>query len=236
MDPQARRSSLVAAIEDVIPNAVHGVFKLTETHARLAPAAASASVKELVGWHLLVYAIPITEDGLWIWHHHNGHRSLMANYILSQAAAKAQADAAGRGEAVVKVSQHTNNQVSMVELGELAGIGARGWNNLLLHPRYGSWLQIEALASREQLEPEDGPSVPLDPCLKCMNCIFDCPVGALNVWNDFRIGACSRVVASPWHPKSKAVALTSSSYLECRECISACPVGERPEGIFEWRR
>ncbi|MFV2103633.1 hypothetical protein [Micromonospora sp. LOL_024] len=231
---EQRRQRLVTALEGVIPDAVHGVFRLNDHHLNRVPTAAHAAMSTVAGWWVLAYAVPVTDEGLWVWHHHGEYRSLMANYVLARAREAMQASAAAGGEELVSLTRLTSEGVSMVEVGELAGLGNRGWNNLLLHPRYGSWLQIEALATPEPLGAET-PAVPEDVCVKCMNCINDCPAGALSV-DDFDAVPCAQLVAAPWNPRSRAIALTAQTYIECRECINSCPIGEQPEGILAWRR
>jgi NAD-dependent dihydropyrimidine dehydrogenase PreA subunit len=232
---EERAEILVGAVRSVIPDAVHGLFDFSGRDLPRVPEAARPAMSGLVGWSVLVFAVPITDDGLWVWHHHGEYRSLLANYVLLRAKDAAVRAGAEVGMQVISLTELTDNGISMVETGELAGLGTRGWNNLLLHPRYGSWLQIEAIATPEALAEREPAPVLDSVCIKCMNCINDCPADALAV-DAFSAGACARLVAAPWNPRSRAVALTSNSYIECRECISTCPIGEQPEGIMAWQR
>lgn len=236
MTASERHAYITDAIRSVIPNAVHGVFTLNEAHLDRAPSQARGVLADIVGWSIIAYGVPITDDGLWVWHQHGEYRSLLANYVLARAREAVHRAAGAVGDRIVSLTELTDNAVSMVEVGELAGIGTRGWNNLLLHPTYGSWMQLEAIATPGEASPDGVVSFPVDVCTKCMNCIADCPADALRHVGDFNAPACAKLVAAPWNPRSRAVALTSRSYIECRECIVSCPIGEQPEGILEWQR
>jgi epoxyqueuosine reductase len=246
--PEGRLEAILEALRDVVPDAVFGSFRLSDHHlARMEPDAAEL-LAPYVDWSIFVFAVPITDDGLWVWHHHGRHRSLMANYVLAKATRAIQRRLEADGELAVDLPALTHDEVgveadltlqprerrvSMTELGELAGLGTRGWNNVLLHPEYGSWLQIHAMLVEEPL-PFDAP-LDYDVCTQCMQCIDACPVDALSP-GAFDPDPCRAVVAAPWESRSAAEALTSESYIECRECITSCPIGLRAERIFEWRR
>jgi ferredoxin len=229
---RSREDLAVAAVRSVIPDAVVGWFNLTAAQVGEAPDGARPALEPLVGSGVLVFAVPITDEGLWVWHHHGDVRSLLANYVLDRATAAV--EQAFRPSKVISVSKVTGQCASMAELGELAGLGSRGWNNLLLHPEHGSWLQIEALAVQGAPFVAAPPSA-TDVCIRCGLCVEACPVDAVEP-GDFHAPRCARVVASPWKVTSKAVALTENTYLECRECISSCPIGRSPEQLFAWRQ
>lgn len=221
------------SLVSIIPNAVHGSFTLTRSLLNDMPESASNDLEKYEGRTITCFAIPIDEDSLWVWHKHGNKRSLLANYVLFLAAQSIINDLSLISIEAQQLTDIVGQKISMVRVGELAGLGKRGWNNLLIHPEYGSWIQIHAIISNADLvgaiEMEN------DPCIKCGNCVTACPVNAVKP-NSFNAIACSSVVASPTRRKSRAIALTENSYIECRECISSCPIGDQPEGIFEWVR
>jgi len=224
--------SASAAISDVIPNAVIGSFRLTADISGRIPEGPREVLTRYVGWSVICFAVPINDEGLWVWHHHGDYRSLMANYVLERAAANV-SRALGPDVATVDLPALTSQRLAMVEVGILAGLGTRGWNNMLLHPIYGSWLQIHALLVAADLPI----ALPVDTsvCIQCSLCIDACPVNALEP-DAFHAVRCQAVVASPWKARSRAVALTASTYVECRECIDACPIGAAPERLMAWKR
>jgi len=231
MDDQAVLTIVRQALEKVIPDVVWGSFGLNAQLLSRVPPEIVARLKEYVGWSVVAFAVPLTDDGLLVWHHHGDYRSLVANYVLERALLKVEQDLPE--SQVVNLLALTDQKVSMTEIGQLAGLGTRGWNNLLVHPDYGPWLQIHALLVNCTL-PYNGV---LDDavCTQCGQCIEACPVKALGngTFNAYR---CQSVVASPWKMKSKAVALTSRTYIECQACLAACPIGKKPEGLFEWKK
>lgn len=217
-------------LERTIPDVVLGAFKLTEgIHAR-APETVATALEPFVGWTVVVFALPITDEGQWIWHHHGERRSLMANYVLRQAFRDVQQSLPQHR--LVDVAERTHEAASMSELGELAGLGTRGWNNLLLHPSYGGWLQLHAFLIDEEMPVSA--RVDESVCIRCNLCVEGCPVHAISV-EEFFPHRCRMVVASPWKARSRAMAITDRTYLECRECLLVCPVGQQPISLFQWK-
>ena len=225
-------ASIVESLREVIPDVVTGSFVLDDEVLALTPADSRPVIAPYRGRSVVVYAVPITDEGLWVWHRHGTFRSLLANYVLLRAQEHVSRNLPD-GVELVDLPALTSQRWSMTEAGVRAGLGTRGWNNLLLHPEYGSWLQIHAFAVNRRFTP----SIALDEavCIECGRCVESCPVKAVEP-DAFHPARCSSVVASPWLAKSRAVALTSTSYIECRECIDACPIGSRPEGLFAWKR
>ncbi|MFJ9692458.1 4Fe-4S binding protein [Kitasatospora sp. NPDC101183] len=216
-----------------IPDAVHGSFVFTEEHLALVPEGTTETLRPYLGWSVFCYAVPITDEGLWVWHHHGEYRSLLANYVLLRAATAIRRELDRAGIATEDLPELTAQGVSMVEVGEYAGIGNRGWNNLLLHPDHGSWLQIHALLVDAPLA--ESPLLLSDVCVKCGNCLRSCPVDALEE-DAFHRSRCQQVVAAPWDPRSRAEALTDKTYIECRMCIDDCPIGNPVERLLAWKR
>ena len=103
-----------------------------------------------------------------------------------------------------------------------AGLGFFGKNNLLIHPRYGSYFFIGALITDLPLEPD----VPLtETCLDCGACIASCPGRALSENFGFD---CERCVSYITQKKSvteeqKAILQGQSSVYGCDVCQRVCP-------------
>ncbi|WP_020592033.1 4Fe-4S binding protein [Kiloniella laminariae] len=223
----------VDALIGVIPNAEVGSFRLSGEIIDEMPTSPAQKMRPYQESVVTCFAIPITEDSLWIWHKHGENRSLMANYVLGLAA-RSIIDrlAALDNIKIEEITALVGQELSMVRLGELAGLGRRGWNNLLIHPEWGAWLQIHAVIGH--MSAPLASELATDVCIHCGNCIRACPVKAVKP-HRFNPVACSSVVAAPTRRKSKAIALTENSYIECRECIKSCPIGSAPEEIFEWK-
>jgi len=73
-------------------------------------------------------------------------------------------------------------------LGQAAGIGFRGRNNLLVHPKYGAQLRYVSVLTDMPLEP-DIPYV--GDCGSCRACVAVCPAGAIReTAADFELKTC----------------------------------------------
>ena len=60
-----------------------------------------------------------------------------------------------------------------------AGLGVKGYNNLLITPEYGPYVRLASLLTTAELEPS-ARDLPDDVCSGCMACVTACPVGALD--------------------------------------------------------
>lgn len=228
----------ISCILEFIPNAVYGTISLDDQRlSGITNLLDKEEIKELNkyrGGSFLVFGIPIDDEALWFWNHVNKKRYLTANHILESTIVEL-----GNhfpDSRIRSIDRISNNKVAQVELAELAGIGTRGWNNLLLHPEYGAYLQLVTIATLDRYS-ETEYSTPLleNICIKCGNCIDACPVNAISE-TGFIAYRCSSVVASPEKVKSKAVAVTANSYIECRACIDSCPIGLNIEKLNEWKK
>lgn len=215
------------------PNFLIQTLRLTEALLCEAPTEARNALTPYAGWSALVYALPITDGSLWLWSRCGDRRYLFANYVLEYAADQVAAYLSEKNIGCVDIAKRFVGLVSLVELAALSGLGSRGINNLLLHESFGSWLQLHALLI--DIPFISATQVAREACTRCGLCIGACPAEAIRGKN-FYPERCARLVASPWLANSKAVAVTSNSYIECAECISSCPIGRRPEGLFSWRR
>jgi ferredoxin len=224
---------LVQDVESIAANMVTGVVPLDKHILDQAPLPACQALSPYLGWSVFVFALPITDEVLWIWHRSAHRRHLFANYLLLLAAQRVQTRLNSLAVNSADVAVQYPGVVSLVELAVRAGLGTRGLNNLLLHPEYGAWLQLHALVVEVPLPAS--PALAGDVCIRCARCIKACPAQAI-LGRTFLPEKCSQLVASPWMPRSKAIALTENSYVECAECVAVCPIGSPPERVMEWKR
>jgi len=125
------------------------------------------------------------------------HHYRQANYQLDRAALAVSAllQEAGYEALPVPASQVVGDdpmrgQASHRALAELAGLGWRGRNNLLVTPRFGAQVRLVTVLT-------DAPLVPDAPvegdCGTCRNCLAICPAGAIGeTVADFDLEACYR--------------------------------------------
>jgi epoxyqueuosine reductase QueG len=71
-----------------------------------------------------------------------------------------------------------------------AGLGQMGINRIVLHPKYGGFIQLNSILVGAELD-EYGRPLTEDPCLKCHLCAVVCPTGAINKNEPFDFSACS---------------------------------------------
>jgi len=70
-----------------------------------------------------------------------------------------------------------------------AGLGHMGMNRLVLHPRYGSCIQLESILINGALSEYDRP-LEENPCIHCNLCAAVCPTGAVTKGQPFDFMAC----------------------------------------------
>ena len=105
----------------------------------------------------------------------------------------------------------------------LAGFGAFGRNQLVIHPEWGPWLMLATVVTDASL-PADERST-FSPCDDCGRCLSACPSGALSE------AGIDREICQPAYggsPDSRVVRLSPQGQINCDECLRACPVGEAP--------
>lgn len=73
--------------------------------------------------------------------------------------------------------QNQKGHISHKRVGEIAGLGWIGRNNLLVHPKYGSQMRYNTVFTDMPLEPT-APD-PQFGCGSCRRCITACPAGAI---------------------------------------------------------
>jgi len=70
-----------------------------------------------------------------------------------------------------------------------AGLGHMGMNRLVLHPKYGSCIQLDSILINGVLDEYDRP-LEESPCIKCNLCAAVCPTGAITKDQPFDFLAC----------------------------------------------
>jgi epoxyqueuosine reductase QueG len=120
--------------------------------------------------------------------------------------------------------------VSHRRLGELAGIGFRGRNNLLVHPEHGARMRYVTVLTDAPLEPDAPYSG--EGCGGCRACIAVCPAGAIGETSkDYKLDACY----------AKLTEFTRLPFIGqhiCGVCVKACPskLAERSRAAQEEAR
>ncbi len=70
-----------------------------------------------------------------------------------------------------------------------AGLGHMGLNRLVLHPQYGSCIELESILVDGVIDEYDHP-LKVNPCFKCNLCAAVCPTGAITKDQPFDFMAC----------------------------------------------
>jgi epoxyqueuosine reductase QueG len=71
-----------------------------------------------------------------------------------------------------------------------AGLGQMGMNRIVLHPKYGSFIQLHSILVDAELDEYSRPLTE-NPCIKCHLCAAVCPTGAITKDEPFDFFACS---------------------------------------------
>lgn len=133
-----------------------------------------------------------------------------------------------------------------------AGLGHMGMNRLVLHPKYGSCIQLESILINGVLSEYDRP-LEENPCIDCNLCATVCPTGAITKGQPFDFMACithtyrdnyvgfqNRVEAMvtstdmadySTHFNGRETAFMWQSLMfrmsyRCSYCMAVCPAGE----------
>ncbi|MGJ3263376.1 MAG: 4Fe-4S double cluster binding domain-containing protein [Salinarimonas sp.] len=215
-------------LDEVDPRLLVGTARVTVDLCAEAPETARRVLDPFAGGSIIVFALPISEIALWTWYSSGNRRYVFANHMLERAADALSRALASAGARNLDLAREAAGHVSLVSLGEWAGLGRRGINNLLLHPEFGSWIQLHAVITDARIAHDGAPVT--DPCISCLSCVSACPAEAITT-EDFFADACVRYVASFWMPRSRARALSQNAYVECNACIASCPIGRLPSGL-----
>lgn len=139
-----------------------------------------------------------------------------------------------------------------------AGLGHMGLNRLVLHPRYGGFVQLQSLVIDAELDRYDRPLAE-NPCLKCNLCATICPTGAVSKSERFDFQACSThtyrdnmmgfqnwieaMISSKdmteyrarFDDRETAYMWQSLMYrmsYRCSYCVAVCPAGEDVKPLY----
>ena len=110
---------------------------------------------------------------------------------------------------------------------ELCGLGWRGKNTLLIHPRHGSWFFIGLILTQVEAAP-DTPGQ--DHCGTCERCIRACPTGALiqpHVLDPLKCIAYQTIENKKEIPRELSGKFRDRIY-GCDICQEACPFNKAP--------
>jgi epoxyqueuosine reductase len=99
--------------------------------------------------------------------------------------------------------------------GQAAGLGAIGWNSLLIAPGSGPRIRLSACLTEAELDPTDPVELDLK-CVSCGMCLEKCPAGALTEPQPGAQYAINKYACSAYRTGSGA----------CSECMRVCPAGK----------
>ena len=79
--------------------------------------------------------------------------------------------------------------VSHKLVAEAAGLGKIGIHRNLIHPRFGSFINLGTVVTDAEI-PEESRPLDYNPCMECKLCVSACPVGAISPEGKFNFSAC----------------------------------------------
>jgi len=139
-----------------------------------------------------------------------------------------------------------------------AGLGQMGMNRILLHPKYGAFIQLNSILINSELDEYSRPLTE-NPCIQCHLCAAVCPTGAISKDEAFDFKAClthnyrdNMIGFQKWIEtiiSAKDFADYSSRFNEsetaflwqslmfrtsyrCGYCMGVCPAGEEIQGLY----
>ena len=122
-----------------------------------------------------------------------------------------------------------SHSISFKKAAVLAGFGAFGRNQLVIHPDWGPWLMLRTVVTDADFEPDRPLS--FAPCVDCDLCVLGCPGGALpgqGFERDHCFAATGYRMMKEGGSVPHVLAPSPHGFVNCEECLRACPVGEVP--------
>lgn len=139
-----------------------------------------------------------------------------------------------------------------------AGLGAMGIHRSIIHPRWGSFINLATIIVSRDVAEEAAP-LDYNPCLSCKLCVAACPVGAIAPDGYFNFSACFthnyrefmggftdwvetiadapsgkalRKTVEPSEQASMWQSLSFGASYKAAYCIAVCPAGEDVIGPY----
>lgn len=169
--------------------------------------------------------LPVVQTAPSIWYH-DLYRT--TNDLLDQHAYRIAAELNAQGHAAVPVPRDGYGSIRVLlerpvaffshrHAAYLAGLGTFGVNNLLLTREFGPRVRFASVLTSAELLPD--PVMEGDLCTRCMRCVDECPMGALDT------GGYPETLTDKRACATRAADLVVRHISPCGRCIAVCPVG-----------
>ena len=119
-----------------------------------------------------------------------------------------------------KATQKKYSDFNIKEMALNAGIGWRGKNSLIIHPKFGPWLRFVVIEINTSFKPV-APEISSDLCEKCEACLKACPIEGL--LKPYKLTDKKSCVAYIELDKP-----TPEPLSRCNKCLIFCPVSSVP--------